>query len=266
MGIVHAVSGSWPTWAATSATASSSATSPPSASSCARTSPSSARAEQLRAAFEPLAERFGMDWSLHDSAVLPRVLIMVSQQDHCLNDLLYRHRIGALPGQLVAIVSNHRTCEAMADAAGIPFHYLPVTAEPKAEQEAKLLALGRRAGHRPGACWPATCRSSRPTCAGRWTDDDQHPPLVPARLQGRASVSPGLRPGVKLSAPPRTTSPPTWTRARSSSRRSPRRSQRDAREARRYRPRSRIGRPGPRRHVASRTPHHPQQAKTVVFR
>ena len=101
----------------------------------------SARAEQLRAAFEPLAERFGMDWSLHDSAVLPRVLIMVSQQDHCLNDLLYRHRIGALPGQLVAIVSNHRTCEAMADAAGIPFHYLPVTADTKAEQEAKLIAL-----------------------------------------------------------------------------------------------------------------------------
>jgi formyltetrahydrofolate deformylase len=105
-----------------------------------------ARAEQLRAAFEPLAERFGMDWSLHDIAVRPRVLIMVSEQDHCLNDLLYRHRIGALPGDLVAIVSNHRTCEPMANAAGIAFHYLPVTAATKPEQEQKLLALVEELG------------------------------------------------------------------------------------------------------------------------
>jgi formyltetrahydrofolate deformylase len=100
-----------------------------------------ARAEQLRAAFEPLGERFGMEWSLHDVAIRPRVLIMVSQQDHCLNDLLYRHRIGALPGDIVAIVSNHTTCEPMAVAAGVPFHYLPVNAVNKAEQEAKMLGL-----------------------------------------------------------------------------------------------------------------------------
>jgi len=99
------------------------------------------RAEQLRAAFEPLGARFAMDWSLHDTSVLPRVLIMVSEQDHCLNDLLYRHRIGALPGELVAIVSNHRTCEPMATAAGVSFHYLPITADTKAQQEQKLLAV-----------------------------------------------------------------------------------------------------------------------------
>jgi formyltetrahydrofolate deformylase len=97
--------------------------------------------EQLRAAFEPIGNRFGMDWELHDSSVLPRVLVMVSEQDHCLNDLLYRHRIGALPGELVAIVSNHRTCEPMAVGAAVAFHYLPITRESKAEQEAKLLAL-----------------------------------------------------------------------------------------------------------------------------
>jgi formyltetrahydrofolate deformylase len=97
--------------------------------------------DQLRAAFAPLGARFDMEWSLHDTAARPRVLIMVSEQDHCLNDLLYRHRIGALPGDIVAIVSNHRTCEPMAAAAGLPFHYLPVTAATKAEQELQWLAL-----------------------------------------------------------------------------------------------------------------------------
>lgn len=99
-----------------------------------------ARGEQLRAAFEPLAERFGMQWSLHDLAVRPRFLIMVSRQDHCLNDLLYRQRIGALPGELVAVASNHATCEPMATAAGIPFELLP-TDEGKAAAEARLLEL-----------------------------------------------------------------------------------------------------------------------------
>lgn len=102
--------------------------------------------QQLRAAFEPIGNRFGMEWELHDSAIRPRVLIMVSEQDHCLNDLLYRNRIGALPGALVAIVSNHRTCEPMSAAARIPFHYLPITHENKVDQEAKLLALVEELG------------------------------------------------------------------------------------------------------------------------
>jgi formyltetrahydrofolate deformylase len=51
---------------------------------------------------------------------------MVSTQDHCLNDLLYRHRIGALPAQLVGVASNHAVCEPMALAANVPFHHLPV--------------------------------------------------------------------------------------------------------------------------------------------
>ncbi len=96
---------------------------------------------QLREAFQPVAARFAMDWALVDSTVRPRVLIMVSERDHCLNDLLYRHRIGALPGEIVAIGSNHRTCEPMALAAGIPFHFLPVTAATRTEQEARLSAL-----------------------------------------------------------------------------------------------------------------------------
>jgi formyltetrahydrofolate deformylase len=95
----------------------------------------------LRESFAPVAAEFAMHWTLHESAYRPRVLVLVSQQDHCLNDLLYRHRIGALPGEIVAIASNHETCAPMARAAGIAYHHLPVTPQTKAEQEARLLAL-----------------------------------------------------------------------------------------------------------------------------
>jgi formyltetrahydrofolate deformylase len=95
----------------------------------------------IRDAFAPVAAQFGMKWQLFDVGVRPRVLIMVSRQDHCLNDLLYRHKVGALPMDPVAIVSNHRdTCQ-LAASYGIPFHHLPVTAATKPQQEAKLLAL-----------------------------------------------------------------------------------------------------------------------------
>ncbi|MDP9117608.1 MAG: formyltetrahydrofolate deformylase [Actinomycetota bacterium] len=96
---------------------------------------------ELRAAFTSTAARFAMDWTLHDCALRPRVLILVSTQDHCLNDLLYRHRINALPGDLIAIVSNHGTCAPMARSAGIEFHHLPVTAATRSIQEGQLLAL-----------------------------------------------------------------------------------------------------------------------------
>jgi formyltetrahydrofolate deformylase len=70
-----------------------------------------------------------------------RALIMVSQYDHCLLDLLYRWSAGELPLDIAGVVSNHRTCEPIADRHGLPFHYLPVTPDTKAEQEDRLLAL-----------------------------------------------------------------------------------------------------------------------------
>ena len=100
----------------------------------------------LDTAFTAVAERFGMQWVIHDAAHRTRVLIMVSKQDHCLNDLLYRYKVGALRMEPVAIVSNHRdTCQ-LAASYDIPFHHLPVTAGTKAEQEAKLWALIRDCG------------------------------------------------------------------------------------------------------------------------
>jgi formyltetrahydrofolate deformylase len=87
-----------------------------------------------------------MSWAIHDAAHRPRVLILVSKQDHCLNDLLYRHKVGALRMDPVAIVSNHRDTAALAASYGIPFHWLPVTSATKAQQEAKLWDLIRACG------------------------------------------------------------------------------------------------------------------------
>jgi formyltetrahydrofolate deformylase len=95
----------------------------------------------LAAAFAVIGERFAMRWALHDAQERPRMLIMVSKLDHCLNDLLYRYRIGALPMNPVAIVSNHRDTYQLAASYNIPFFHLPVTNETKTRQEAKLWAI-----------------------------------------------------------------------------------------------------------------------------
>ncbi|MFO1370934.1 MAG: formyltetrahydrofolate deformylase [Candidatus Competibacteraceae bacterium] len=95
----------------------------------------------LLARFSPLAREFEMDWHLYDPRQRPRVMILVSKADHCLNDLLYRHRIGALPMEIVAIVSNHQELEHLAKWHDIPYHYLPVTPQTKPEQERQILEL-----------------------------------------------------------------------------------------------------------------------------
>lgn len=99
-------------------------------------------AETLRAAFAPHAQEFGMDWTLRDSRVKKRVMILASQQDHCLADLLYRWRRGELPMTLSAVVSNHAAdTYAHLDLSGVPFHHLPVARDTKMEQEAALWKL-----------------------------------------------------------------------------------------------------------------------------
>jgi formyltetrahydrofolate deformylase len=97
--------------------------------------------EGIDVALAPVRERFDMTATVYDAAARPRVLIMVSRQDHCLNDLLYRQRVGSLPMQTVAIVSNHRDTESLARAHEIAFHHLPVTPASKHAQEEALIAL-----------------------------------------------------------------------------------------------------------------------------
>jgi formyltetrahydrofolate deformylase len=91
--------------------------------------------------FDEIGARFGMDWHLHDTRVLPRVLIMVSKYDHCLNDLLYRFRTGALKMTIPAIVSNHMDLAGLAGWHNVPYFYVPVTPEGRAEAEARLLEI-----------------------------------------------------------------------------------------------------------------------------
>ena len=88
----------------------------------------------FRSAFETIASRFEMHWELHDKSARPKVLIAVSTTEHCLNDLLYRHRIGDLNIEIPAIVSNHKTLEHLAEWHNIPFHHIPVTKDTKKEQ------------------------------------------------------------------------------------------------------------------------------------
>ena len=99
--------------------------------------------EHLRGAFEKIAQRFEMSWRMADAAERQRVLIMVSQYAHCLNDLLFRNSVGELNLDVVAIVSNHPDLKGIADFYGVPFRHIPVTRETKPEAEAALLDIVR---------------------------------------------------------------------------------------------------------------------------
>jgi formyltetrahydrofolate deformylase len=91
-----------------------------------------------------LAERvagFGMDFALCPPNYRSKVVIMVSKADHCLNDLLYRQRIGQLPMDIVAVVSNHPDLEPLAHWHGIPYHHFALDPNDKAGQERKVLQV-----------------------------------------------------------------------------------------------------------------------------
>jgi formyltetrahydrofolate deformylase len=97
----------------------------------------------LRAGFGPIADEFGMDWDLHDLAIRPRVLIMVSREGHCLNDLLYRREAEALAIDVPLVVGKHPDLARLAAGHGVPFEHVPVGPDPadRAEAEGRLLDL-----------------------------------------------------------------------------------------------------------------------------
>ncbi|WOD07543.1 formyltetrahydrofolate deformylase [Marinomonas sp. GJ51-6] len=97
--------------------------------------------DTVRAGFDAQVAPFNMEWDMTDTASPMRVLLMVSKFDHCLDDLLYRHRKGELPMEITAIVSNHKDLRPMAEREGIRFVHLPVNKENKLEQEAALLDI-----------------------------------------------------------------------------------------------------------------------------
>jgi formyltetrahydrofolate deformylase len=91
--------------------------------------------------FAAIAERFAMDWSLHDLAARPRVAVLASRQGHCLGDLLLRNALGEFNGEFVLVASNHDTNAALVERFGIAFRYLPARDDAREEQELALGAL-----------------------------------------------------------------------------------------------------------------------------
>src|ERR1700740_2520595 len=91
--------------------------------------------------FSWVAESFHMSWQLHDTATRLRTLIMVSRLGHCLNDLLFRWKTGALPVEGVGVVSNHHDFAELGASSRTPFHHIPVTRQTKAAAETRLLEI-----------------------------------------------------------------------------------------------------------------------------
>ena len=98
-------------------------------------------ADVFKTEFAERAAEFDMDWSLTAPNHKPKVAIMVSKYDHCLNDLLYRFRTGQLNIDVTVIISNHPDLEDLAKWHGIPYYHLPITADTKLEQEAQVREL-----------------------------------------------------------------------------------------------------------------------------
>jgi formyltetrahydrofolate deformylase len=101
-------------------------------------------AETWRAALGPLATELAMTWELHDIAVRPRLLVLVSREGHCLNDLLYRWRTGGIAADLVGVASPYRDFAALADAYGLPHHEMPGPGTSTGELDAAILELVER--------------------------------------------------------------------------------------------------------------------------
>ncbi|QLG87237.1 formyltetrahydrofolate deformylase [Chitinibacter bivalviorum] len=93
------------------------------------------------AAFQPIADRFEMTWKVALSNRPQKMAIFVSKYDHCLVDLLHRHKSGELNCEIPLIISNHEDCRALAEFYGIEYHVIPVTKDNKVEAEAKQKAL-----------------------------------------------------------------------------------------------------------------------------
>jgi formyltetrahydrofolate deformylase len=92
-------------------------------------------------AFNAIAQPLNAKWELHFSDSLPRIAIWVSRQDHCLFDLIWRHRAKEFQAEIPLIISNHPDLQPVVEQFGIDYHYIPITKDNKQEQEAKQLEL-----------------------------------------------------------------------------------------------------------------------------
>lgn len=97
--------------------------------------------EVIAPAFNAIAQPLDAKWQLHFSDTIPRIAIWVSKQDHCLFDLIWRHRAKEFAAEIPLIISNHPHLQTVAEQFGIDFHHIPITKDNKAEQEAQQLEL-----------------------------------------------------------------------------------------------------------------------------
>lgn len=92
-------------------------------------------------AFDAIAKPLGMTWQCTPKNQRVRTLLLVSKSDHCLNNILYRWKNNLLPIDITGVVSNHDNNRAQVEDAGLNFHYLPVGAENRTEQESAIKSL-----------------------------------------------------------------------------------------------------------------------------
>ncbi|MEE8347687.1 MAG: formyltetrahydrofolate deformylase [Dehalococcoidia bacterium] len=95
-------------------------------------------------AFRPVADRFGMTWSLHFSDFRPRIAVFVSKQAHCMYDLMARLRMGEFQAEIPLVISNHpdlRQVAASALGGGVAYHHFPITSKTKAAQEQAIVEV-----------------------------------------------------------------------------------------------------------------------------
>jgi formyltetrahydrofolate deformylase len=97
------------------------------------------RLEQLKQNFAPIAEEFHMNWRIAQASRRQRLAIFVSKEDHCLLELLWQWKSGALYADIAMVVSNHPDMRETVESFGIPYHHIPVTAETKREAELRQL-------------------------------------------------------------------------------------------------------------------------------
>jgi formyltetrahydrofolate deformylase len=106
--------------------------------------PGTAEIDVLQEGFASLAEVFNMDWQIHDARRKARLMVLVSKQGHCLNDLLFRVHSRQLPVEIACIASNHADFAPLAQSYGVAFHHLPVSAGNRVEQERHIIDLVER--------------------------------------------------------------------------------------------------------------------------
>ncbi len=99
---------------------------------------------ELKQKFQPVADKFSMQWDINNYNYKTRIMIAVSKYGHCLNDLLHKTKFGQLPIEIMAVVSNHPDMKEMTEWYGVDYFHFPITPETKLKQEKKILNLAKK--------------------------------------------------------------------------------------------------------------------------